>query len=356
MSGPPGPPPDGLSVLPVDGIGEVGPGTDLAALLAAAVELRDGDVLLVTSKVVSKAEGRVRAGSREELLAEETDRTLAVRGRTSIVRTHHGLVMAAAGIDASNTDPGTVVLLPVDPDASARGLREALAERTGRNVAVLVTDTAGRAWREGQTDIAVGAAGLEVIHPYTGVVDAHGNELAVTAPAVADELAAAAELVAGKLGRRPASVARGLAALVLPRGVHGPGAVALVRDERNDMFGLGAREAVLAALRGAEPRGFGAPAPAAEVVAALTSLGAADARTAEDGTVTARVGGDERAQGAGQARLEAAAFALGWRAAGDLAPPFVRFCLRESVDCAAPSPRTPAPGDRLAHGQDHEGP
>ena len=325
MTSHPPSPPAALSVLPVDGIGEVAPGSDLAALLAAAVELHDGDVLLVTSKAVSKAEGRVRRGSREELLAAETDRTLATRGRTSIVRTHHGLVMAAAGIDASNTEPGTVVLLPVDPDASARTLREDLGRITGRNVAVLVTDTAGRAWRDGQTDIAVGAAGMQVLHDHAGAVDPHGNELAVTAPAVADELAAAADLVSGKLGRRPAAVARGLAVLVLPGGEHGPGAAALVRDEGHDMFGLGAREAVLAALHGTERRGFGTSAPAADLVAALTSLGGSASVAREDGTVTAVLSGDERARGGLQARLETAAFALGWRPVGDVASKLVRF-------------------------------
>jgi coenzyme F420-0:L-glutamate ligase/coenzyme F420-1:gamma-L-glutamate ligase len=326
VSAPPGGRPDGLACLPVDGLGEVTAGADLAAALVAAVTLRDGDVLVVTSKVVSKAEGRVRSGSREDLLAAETDRTVAVRGRTSIVRTHHGLVMAAAGIDASNTEQGTVVLLPVDPDASARRLREEVAATTGRNVAVLVTDTAGRAWRTGQTDIAVGAAGLDVLHDYAGVVDQHGNELAVTAPAVADEIAAAADLVKRKLDRRPAAVVRGLADLVLPAGDHGPGAVALVRPEEQDMFGLGAREAVLAALHGTEPRGFGAPCTSDELAGHLAAL-ARDAAvvTAEDGTVSARLGGTEREQGALAATLRAAAFALGWRAVDDAERPMTRF-------------------------------
>jgi coenzyme F420-0:L-glutamate ligase/coenzyme F420-1:gamma-L-glutamate ligase len=314
VSGPPGGRPDSLTCLPVDGVGEVAAGADLAAALLAAVTLQDGDVLVVTSKVVSKAEGRVRSGSREDLLAAETDRTVARRGRTSIVRTHHGLVMAAAGIDASNTEQGSVVLLPVDPDASARRLREAVAA-TGRNVAVLVTDTAGRAWRTGQTDIAVGAAGLDVLHDYAGVLDRHGNELAVTAPAVADEIAAAADLVKRKLDRRPAAVVRGLADLVLPVGDHGPGAVALVRPEEQDMFGLGAHEAVLAALHGTERRGFGAACAPDELAVHLAALaGDGAVVVAADGTVSARLGGGEREQGALAATLRAAAFALGWRA------------------------------------------
>ncbi len=310
--------PAALTCLPVDGIGEVRDGDDLAGLLAGALPLADGDVLVVTSKVVSKAEGRVRAGTREAALAEETDRVLAVRGGTSIVRTHQGLVLAAAGIDASNTEPGTVVLLPRDPDASARRLREALAVSPGRNVAVLVTDTAGRAWRNGQTDIAIGAAGLDVLHDLAGRTDPHGNDLAVTAPAVADELAAAADLVKGKLARRPAAVVRGLAHLVLPPGAHGPGAVALVRDESTDMFGLGAREAVLAALRNEQPRGFGVPCPAADVVVTLADLGGHTTTVSLSGTaagpvVTAVTTGAEREQGAAEARLTTAARALGWR-------------------------------------------
>ncbi len=304
-----------LTCLPVDGVGEVAEGDDLAALLRGAFALADGDVVVVTSKVVSKAEGRVRPGDREEALAAETDRVVATRGRTSIVRTHHGLVMAAAGIDASNTDRGTIVLLPVDPDASARRLRESLALDPGVNVAVLVTDTAGRAWRDGQTDIAVGAAGVDVLHDYAGRTDAHGNELAVTAPAVADELAAAADLVKGKLDRRPAAVVRGLAALVLPPGRHGAGAMALVRAEEHDWFGLGAREAVLAALRAEEPRGFGAACSAPELAEALSGVSGAAATVRVEGpAVTAGLAGTDREQGATEARMTAAAFALGWRA------------------------------------------
>jgi coenzyme F420-0:L-glutamate ligase/coenzyme F420-1:gamma-L-glutamate ligase len=314
VSGPPGGAPAQLTCLPVDGIDEVVEGDDLAALLARAVALRDGDILVITSKVVSKAEGRVVVGKREEALARETDRTVAVRGRTAIVRTHHGLVMAAAGIDASNTGPDTVVLLPQDPDGSARRLREAVARDSGRNVAVLVTDTAGRAWRTGQTDIAVGAAGLLPLHDYAGLTDPDGNELAVTAPAVADELAAAADLVKRKLDRRPAAVVRGLADLVLAPGAHGPGAAALVRPESQDMFGLGAREAVLEALRAEEPRGFGAACPAVELVVALSAIAGDNAAVRHsDGAVTAHLSGTERRQGSTDAVLRAAAFAHGWR-------------------------------------------
>lgn len=269
-----------LEVHAPDGVPEVVAGDDLAALVLDALageglDLRDGDVVVVTSKVVSKAEGRVRDGDRESALAEETDRVVARRGPTTIVRTRLGLTMAAAGIDASNVESGRIVLLPLDPDSSARRLRTGLAERTGRTVGVVVTDTAGRAWREGQTDIAVGAAGLLVAEDFAGRVDAHGNELAVTLPAVADEIAGAAELAQGKLGARPLALVRGRADLVLPLGDDGPGAATLVRAEEGDLFGYGAREAVLRALAG-DPdagRGFGAVAGVEEMLAGLRRVG-----------------------------------------------------------------------------------
>ena len=264
-----------LTVVAPGGAPEVREGDDLVTLLLPLVELADGDVVVVTSKVVSKAEGRVRQGSRDEALPAETSRVVARRGPTTIVRTHHGLTMAAAGIDASNVETGTVVLLPVDPDASARELRTAVHERTGRNVGVIVTDTAGRAWREGQTDIAIGAAGLLVAEVFEGRVDAHGNTLAVTAPAVADELAGMAELAQGKLGGRPFALVRGRADLVLPPGDDGPGACALIRADGADLFGFGAREAVVRALAGqaADRAPFGAAAGPAELVAALRAVG-----------------------------------------------------------------------------------
>ena len=246
-----------------DGVPEVRAGDDLVGLLLPLVDLQDGDVVAVTSKVVAKAEGRVVAGDRAALLPGETARVVARRGGTTIVRTRHGLTLAAGGIDASNVAAGSVVLLPEDPDGSARAIRRGIAERTGRNVGVVVTDTAGRAWRQGQTDIAIGAAGLRVAEDYAGRVDAHGNELAVTAPAVADEIAGLAELAQGKLGGRPFAVVRGRADLVLPPGEDGPGAVALVRPEGADLFGYGAREAVVRAAAGrpAEAAPFGSPLP-----------------------------------------------------------------------------------------------
>ena len=312
MSAEPGPLPrtDGISVTAPDGVPAVRPGDDLADLLLPLVDLGDGDVVVVTSKVVSKAEGRLRRGTREEALPGETVRVLARRGPTAIVRTRHGLTMAAAGIDASNVETGTVVLLPEDPDRSARRLRSSVRERTGRNVGVVVTDTAGRAWREGQTDIAVGAAGLLVLEEFAGRVDAHGNPLAVTAPAVADEIAGMSELAQGKLGGRPFAVVRGRADLVLPPGQDGPGARALVRAEGADMFGYGAREAVVRALAGApEDRApFGAAAPVADLVAALqTVLGPGSSVTEEPGGLV--VGTDPGRE----AVVAAVAFAHGWK-------------------------------------------
>lgn len=300
-----------LRVLSPDGAGEVRRGDDLAAilvdLLGEAAPLTDGDVVLVTSKVVSKAEGRVVPGTREEALPGETARVVARRGPTRIVRTHLGVTLAAAGIDASNVAAGHVVLLPRDPDASARDLRARLGELTGRNVAVVVTDTAGRPWREGQTDLAVGAAGLRVLEDYTGRQDGYGNDLLVTAPAVADELAGAAELAQGKLGSRPFVVVRGRADLVLPPEEDGPGAAALVRPEGSDMFGWGAREAVLRALRGdPEDRApFGAAASVTEMAEALAVL--AGAEPEPDGSGLRLVGSGATAEAVG-----ALAFAHGW--------------------------------------------
>jgi coenzyme F420-0:L-glutamate ligase/coenzyme F420-1:gamma-L-glutamate ligase len=195
-----------LEIHPVTGLPDVRPGDDLAALLAAAFAYQDGDVVVVTSKVVSKAEGRLLLGDREEAIRAETVRLVARRGSTSIVENHLGLVMAAAGIDASNVAAGTLVLLPLDPDASARAVRAEVLRSTGHNVAVLISDTAGRAWRHGQTDIAIGVAGIEPMVSFEGSTDSYGNELAVTAPAVADEITGIAEVVSGKLGGRPLTV------------------------------------------------------------------------------------------------------------------------------------------------------
>lgn len=297
-----------LEVFAPDGIGEIGEGTDLAALCAPYVE--DGDVLVITSKAVSKAEGRVVAGDRDEAIRAETVRLVARRGPTSIVENHLGLVMAAAGIDASNVAPGMLVLLPLDPDASARRIRANLLATTGRNIAVLVSDTAGRAWRHGQTDIAVGAAGIEPRVSFEGRTDRYGNELAVTEPAVADEITGIAEVVSGKLGGRPLTVLRGLAERVLPAGSDGPGARSLVRELGTDMFGLGSREAVTAALAAEDRTAFGSPASSADLRVALEECGFGVA----DGPEGLRV--DVPAD---DVRLQTLLFAYGWRTRPDIA-------------------------------------
>lgn len=322
-----------LRVRPVAGLPRLRADHDLADLLAAALApaggsgsgpgsggLVDGDVVCVSSKAVAKAEGRVVTAGREAVTDSETVRVVARRGPLRVVRTRHGLVLAAAGVDASNTEPGTVVPLPLDPDASARRLREALARGTGHNVAVVVTDTAGRAWREGQVDIAVGCAGLPALVDLAGRTDAYGAVLEVTAPAVADEVAAAADLVLGKAALSPAAVVSGLARLVLPGGKHGPGAAALVRAEGHDLFGLGAHDAVLAAVRrrDGDRAGFAAaPTTGPGGTGALAAALVADAaepfgseltvtHDPEAGTVVAE--GDALAAGALGERLRV----LGW--------------------------------------------
>ncbi len=250
-----------LRIWPVDGIGEIVAGDDLAEIIVdhLAEPLADGDVLVVTSKVVSKAAGLATAGDRESLIDAETDRVVARRGKTRIVRTHSGVVLAAAGIDASNVELGTVIPLPPDPDRSAREIRVRLQEITGLRLGVVITDTVGRAWRMGQTDISIGAAGVAPLLSFDGVEDAYGNVLAVTAPAVADEIAGAADLVAGKLGGLPVVVVRGLPADWIADDAGG--ATALIRGEGDDMFGLGARDAVLIAVGHGDTRGFPTPEP-----------------------------------------------------------------------------------------------
>ncbi|SEO60568.1 coenzyme F420-0 gamma-glutamyl ligase [Actinacidiphila rubida] len=238
-------------VFGVPGIGEVQPGDDVAKLIAATgTALADGDVVIVTSKIVSKAEGRlVRADDREAAIDAETVRLVARRGPTRIVETRHGFVMAAAGVDASNTPAGTVLLLPEDPDASARRIRERLHADLGVRVGVVLTDTFGRPWRNGLTDVAIGASGVRVLDDLRGGRDAHGNPLNVTVTATADELAAAGELVKGKADGLPVAVVRGLPAVVDPApGDDDPGARPLVRSAADDMFRLGTSEAVREAV------------------------------------------------------------------------------------------------------------
>jgi coenzyme F420-0:L-glutamate ligase/coenzyme F420-1:gamma-L-glutamate ligase len=237
----------GFTVTGLSGFPEVEPGADLAGLIAAAAPaLADGDIVVITSKVVSKAEGRIIQADREKAIEAETVRVVAQRGPARIVQTRHGLVLAAAGVDASNIAPGTVALLPEDPDGSARRIRAGLRDRLGVRVGVLITDTMGRPWRIGQTDQAIGAAGLAPVHDYRGQPDMFGTPMEVTLAAVADELASAADLVKGKVTGIPVAVVRGLARLVSED--DGPGAQALIRPAGEDMFRYGAAD-VLAARR-----------------------------------------------------------------------------------------------------------
>ena len=230
-----------VTVTGIGGLPEIGKGADLAALITeAAPDLVDGDILVVTSKIISKAEGQVISADRESAIAAETVRVVARRGNTTIAQTRHGFVLAAAGVDRSNTAAGTVVLLPVDPDGSARRLRAAIAALADVKVGVLVTDTMGRPWRNGQTDTAIGAAGVTPLRDHRGEPDTFGNLLEVTIAAVADELAAAAELVKGKTDQVPVAIVRGLAELVTDD--DGPGAAALVRSAAEDMFRLGSTD------------------------------------------------------------------------------------------------------------------
>ena len=246
-----------VEILPVTGLPEFRPGDHLGnAVAEAAPWLRDGDVVVVTSKVVSKCEGRLvpapddadaRDALRRKLVDAESVRVLARKGRTLITENRLGLVQAAAGVDGSNVEAAELALLPADPDASAAALRADLRERLGVTVAVVITDTMGRAWRNGQTDAAIGSAGLAVLHNYSGAVDTHGNELIVTEVAVADEIAAAADLVKGKLTAVPVAVVRGLR---VPD--DGSTARQLVREGTEDLFWLGTAEAIEVGRRQAQ--------------------------------------------------------------------------------------------------------
>ncbi len=253
-----GEPSPALVAVGVDGMPEVTPGADLADLILAALAglvwpdgsrgTADGDVLVVTSKIVSKAEGRVvAAADREQAITDETVRVVATRahplGLLRIVENRQGLVMAAAGVDASNTPDGTVLLLPVDPDESARGLRRRLQQALGTRLGVVITDTAGRPWRNGLTDLAIGAAGVVVLEDLRGSVDTHGRAIDVTVTAIADEIASAAELVTGKAQGRPLAVVRGLARYVLESDDDGAGARSAIRPSDEDLFREGSAEA-----------------------------------------------------------------------------------------------------------------
>lgn len=238
-----------LELIAVTGLPEFRPGDDLAGTIAeAAPWLRSGDVLVVTSKAVSKVEGRLVAAPedaderdtlRRELVEAESLRTLARVRNTLITQNKLGIVQTASGVDNSNVRAGELALLPVDPDASAANLRAQLANLLDVQIAVVITDTMGRTWRLGQTDAAIGSAGIEVLHRYAGTVDPYGNELAVTEIAVADEIAAAADLAKGKLGGVPVAVLRGLS-----YSDDGSTARELIRPVEEDLFSLGTEDAI----------------------------------------------------------------------------------------------------------------
>ena len=224
-----------MQVWAVEGIPEIVAGDDIAQLILDRTELQPGDIVVVTSKIVSKAEGRtVAADDREDAITSQTVRVVATRGKTRIVENPLGMVLAAAGVDASNAPDGVVLLLPVDPDASARLIREKL----GGTVGVIITDTLGRPWRQGQTDVAIGAAGIRVLDDLRGSTDANGRVLDATIAAVGDEIAGAADLVRGKSAGLPVAVIRGLSHLL------GEGSGRdLIRPAHEDMLRLGTTEA-----------------------------------------------------------------------------------------------------------------
>jgi coenzyme F420-0:L-glutamate ligase / coenzyme F420-1:gamma-L-glutamate ligase len=318
-----------LEIWGVAGLPEVRTGDDVGRLLSRFEPgLLDGDVVVVTSKIVSKAEGRLVPGTRADHLDAETARVVAVRGETAIVETHHGFVMAAAGIDASNVPAGTVALLPVDPDRSARAIRDALRAELGVDVAVIVSDTMGRAWRDGVIDTAIGAAGIEVMDDLRGRSDAAGHLLEATVIAVADELASAAELVKGKLTATPVAVVRGFP---VRRGEPDLGARPLVRASAGDLFRLGTRDAQAQLVRDSAPvrhsepmRPLGSHRREA-VQRAVAALGRTDATltVSADGT-TVSAAGDPLLAGLTLGRLLAALAAEGLRAALVDASPTLR--------------------------------
>jgi coenzyme F420-0:L-glutamate ligase/coenzyme F420-1:gamma-L-glutamate ligase len=245
-----------IQLLPVLGVGEVSPDADLPGMLHAALEaqgtpLRDGDILVVTQKIVSKAEGHVvqldevepsplaaqwaerwnKDARVVELVLRESRRIVRMDRGVIISETRHGLVCANAGVDCSNVGGDRATLLPADPDASAERLRGALSAASGARIGVIITDTHGRAWREGQINLAIGVAGVEALRHFEGQLDPTGYELRVTMLATADELASAAELVMGKIDRVPAALVRGLA-----RALGQGSAKELVRPAANDLF------------------------------------------------------------------------------------------------------------------------
>lgn len=235
-----------LTLLPVTGLPEIGAGDDLAGLIAAAIDLHDGDIVVITSKVVSKALGlSVLTDDRQALVLEQSTAVVAERatatGVTRIVSASAGPVMTGAGIDASNSE--ALLLLPPDPDAAAADLRAALEAATGVHLAVILSDTSGRPWRAGLSDFALGTSGLQRLDDLRGLADTHGRDLAVTIRNLADEIASAADLVKGKIERVPVAVVRGSTSLLTddPQ-------PSLVRTGPSDWFALGRHEAVRDAL------------------------------------------------------------------------------------------------------------
>ena len=307
-----------VTVWAPDGLPEFRPGDDLAGALADALTrdphgLTDGDVVVLTSKVLSKTEGRIvaaptdpeeRDALRRGLVDSESVRVVARVNRTLITENRLGIVQAASGVDGSNVETDEIALLPEDPDGSAAALVGELRRRTGARVAVVVTDTMGRAWRTGLTDVAIGAAGLHVSVGYDGAVDRHGNVLAVTDVAVADEIAAAADLVKGKLGARPVAVVRGLGHLLTSdddeAGTTAPRARDLVRDSASDLFRLGTAEALAQGRRDAVPgrrsvrRFADDPVPAADLADAVADALTAPAPHHSTPIRFVRVSGDAR--------------------------------------------------------------
>ena len=246
-----------IRILPLHGIGEVRPGDDLVAILATAIDaaggLETGDILVVTQKIVSKAEGRLidpatvepspfaceiarnakKDAHYQEVVLREAKRIVKMANGVLITETHHGFVCANSGVDESNVDGGRrLTLLPLDPDASAAAIRQGLADRYSYAPPVIITDTFGRPWREGQVNVAIGVAGMMPLHDFAGITDPYGYTMQATLIAVADELAAAAELVMGKIDRVPAALVRGYR--------YQPSTTAnarqLIRDPRFDLF------------------------------------------------------------------------------------------------------------------------
>ncbi|NDK30841.1 coenzyme F420-0:L-glutamate ligase [Nesterenkonia haasae] len=236
--------PKELLIWAPSGIPEISEGDDLVAMIRTSTmdrPLEDGDVLVVTSKIVSKAEGRlVQAEDRESAIISETLRVVATRGGARIVENRLGIVGAAAGVDSSNVPAGTVLLLPKDPDRSARLIAEGIRSG-GPEVGVIVSDTIGRPWREGQTDIAIGAAGVRIFDELSSIPDSAGRPLTVSRPCLADELAAATDLVKGKTLGLPVAVVRGYGNAVGSLDL--PGAASIIRTPDRDMFRSGSDEA-----------------------------------------------------------------------------------------------------------------